>query len=181
MVSFDSVALVIRRLAVGLAAVTLFSGCTTFSDGDAVARVNDSELSDETLDDLLTLLGDVSSPQGTGINADAARAVISQWVQNETFEQYLDSIGVDTGAARSDFEVALAADPAFTDLSETAQAFLVDSNALASVFEGLPDVQTSLDEALGDADIHVDARYGSFEPSLRAVLPVGVGITTDDF
>lgn len=60
-----------------LAASTLAAGCTTFSDNDAVARVNDVELSADSLAEL------VGAPDGVAVDANAARVQIQAWVQEE--------------------------------------------------------------------------------------------------
>ena len=59
-----------------LAAATVASGCTTFSDNDAVARVDDEELSADALTELL------GGPDGGEVPTDAniARQAIGNWI-----------------------------------------------------------------------------------------------------
>ena len=58
-----------------LAAATVASGCTTFSDNDAIARVDDAELSP---DQLIELIGAVDPETAT--DANVAREAIGIWI-----------------------------------------------------------------------------------------------------
>lgn len=81
----DNVRWVNRRLVTVLVPlVVLATGCSTFSDNDAVARVNDDELSAEELRDLVTGVGAADT------DAAAARDQIGGWVRDE-LTKYADS------------------------------------------------------------------------------------------
>ncbi|MEM1334807.1 MAG: hypothetical protein AAGG08_15260 [Actinomycetota bacterium] len=170
-----------RRVAVLLAVVAL-SGCSTFSDGDAIARVNDTELSPELLDDLTTVIGpQADAVAGTGQNADAVRALISEWIQVSVVTAHLAEWGVaDTAAARAAGGAAIDADPTLVDISDGARAYLLEAQALIVTFNQLPDPQASFEAALAASDIVVDARYGTFDP-VFGVIPTAFVPPTGGF
>ncbi len=72
----------------GLAALAL-SGCATFDDKTAAARVGDAELS---YDDVVAILAD--SPEGTD-DAESVRGVTGLFVANELVKAELQALGVD--------------------------------------------------------------------------------------
>lgn len=87
----DSVRRVNRRLLtilLPLAAATLAAGCTTFSDADAVARVDDTELSASELDELLDAQQIPDEARG---DLELVRPVISQWIEQTAVENGLFS------------------------------------------------------------------------------------------
>jgi hypothetical protein len=65
----------VTAIALGAAAVT---GCTTFSDNDAVARVGDVELSSDELAESLAL-----PPTDVTADGDAAREAVTGWIRTE--------------------------------------------------------------------------------------------------
>jgi hypothetical protein len=68
-------------LVVSVAAIaTLTSACSTFSDSDNIARVDDATL---TGDDLETQLTDLSVPTDQALPGDAVRAQITTWIQEQ--------------------------------------------------------------------------------------------------
>lgn len=71
-----------------LAAASLTAGCTTFSDADAVARVGETELSTEELDDLLAAQ---QIPEEARGDLDLVRPVISGWIEQTAVENGLFS------------------------------------------------------------------------------------------
>ena len=77
------------RLALLALAAVAASGCTTFSDDDAVARVGDDELTSDALTALLDGVGSPLDPTGQtpavvdGVaQGDAARSAVSRWIQS---------------------------------------------------------------------------------------------------
>jgi len=72
----------------GLAAFAL-SGCATFTDNAAAARVGDTELSHDEIVDILA-----DTPGGTG-DAASVRGVTSLFVANELVKAELDGLGVE--------------------------------------------------------------------------------------
>ncbi|MEL6892584.1 MAG: hypothetical protein AAFP84_13365 [Actinomycetota bacterium] len=167
----------IRTVLASLVAAAAFTGCATFTDADAIARVDDAELSQDLLDDLTTIFGpDAQSPVGTGTSADAARNLITQWLQVSIVDGHLDEIGVDiSDEARAEALATIDGDPSLDQVSEGARAYLLDAQAAIVTFNQLPDPQASFESALADADIHVDARYGFFDPQF-GLLPLGLGL-----
>ena len=90
-VATDSVQRVNRRLMtilLPLAAASLTAGCTTFSDADAVARVGDTELSADQLDDLLA---EQQFPEEARSDLTLVRPVISGWIEETAIENGLFS------------------------------------------------------------------------------------------
>lgn len=67
-------------LAVAVTGATLGTGCTTFSDNDAVARVNDIELSSAELRERADARG---APQDEALAADAVRQEIGVWIDEQ--------------------------------------------------------------------------------------------------
>ena len=66
-----------------LATASLVAGCTTFSDGNAVARVGDIELSEDDLDQLLT---DQQATDEQRQDLNVVRDVISAWIESTAVE-----------------------------------------------------------------------------------------------
>ena len=90
-----------RRLTIllPLAAALTVSGCTTFSDADAVARVGDTELSADELDQLAA---DAGIPEGQELDPEIVRTLIQGWIQETAInsgEFDPDALG-DTDPAR---------------------------------------------------------------------------------
>ncbi len=85
-------------LALGLAAVA--AGCTTFSDNDAVARVNDVKL---TRDEFEAHLTDADVTPDQVVSADAVRSFITSWIQQE-----LAALPVDEAALAIRYDAGLA-------------------------------------------------------------------------
>jgi hypothetical protein len=71
-----------------LAAASLTAGCTTFSDADAVARVGDTELSEDQLDELLA---EQQFPEEARSDLTLVRPVISGWIEQTAIENDLFS------------------------------------------------------------------------------------------
>jgi hypothetical protein len=66
-----------------LATASLAAGCTTFSDNDAVARVNDVELSSEMLRARLT---EIEAPTDVALDANQVRQDIAAWIRSESVD-----------------------------------------------------------------------------------------------
>jgi len=64
-----------------ITAATLTAGCTTFSDSDAVARVDDVELSEDDLDELLLEIGATDEDLDGVLPGEPVRQVITSWIQ----------------------------------------------------------------------------------------------------
>ena len=176
-----SLSAVHRRLLTILLSVTgLFalsaaaSGCSTFSDADAAARVDDTELSPDGLAELIDV---ISVPQGGDPNdAEVVRQTIGLWIQVEVINAGLDDAGtpltdVQESDARTQLESQL---PGFADLSESTADALVRVQATSNAIQSVPDFQTLVTESAQASDIYVDPRFGTFDPIAGSVLPLGL-------
>lgn len=140
-------------LAAGLAA----SGCTTFTD-DAVARVDDAELSDEQLDDIARAIRPEPAPQD-GDDPDLTIAEVRQatglWVQARLQDDFLDSEEIVIDDASRDEALTLLATspqlPRFGDAPDETQELLIEFVAGGQVlseqtFEAPPDLVEAYDD-----------------------------------
>lgn len=139
-----------------LAAAAVVSGCTTFSDNDAVARVDDEELSAEALSERLG-----EPVEGLPADGDAARDAINGWI--------LEQVG---GSAADVY--ALGVESSGT---VCVQVLLVDTEEAAATAES---------ELVGGANFETVFADYNVDPSLTldtanlgciaaAELPVGQG------
>ncbi len=147
------------------------SGCSTFSDADAAARVNDTELSPDQLSSLVDVLAQGADPT----DAEVVRQTIGLWVQVEVINAGLDNADTsltDTQMtdARTQLESQLAG---FADLSESTADALVRVQATSIAIGAIPDAQTLITDAAEAADIYVDPRFGTFDPVNGSVTPLG--------
>ncbi len=162
----------LRRLLlsiVGLFALSAAAtGCTTFSDANASARVDDTELSPDQLSAFVEALGqDVTS-------GDAVRNTLNIWVLVEVATAGLDDAGIvvpddQLAQARAVLEAQLAG---FTELPAATADELVRWQATLGVIDSQPDPQGLITAATDAADIHIDPRLGTFDPVV-GVLPLG--------
>jgi hypothetical protein len=91
-----------RRLPLVLSAAAvaaLTAGCSTFSDSSNVARVGDATLTDDDFQEQLTELG---APSDQLLPADAVRAQITTWIQEQVAADDSARVGADEAAARYD-------------------------------------------------------------------------------
>lgn len=168
----------IRRLALlagTLVAAASLASCSTVSNLDTVASVNDATLSEDEFEGLATS-ENVRTLFGLAADAepDAAfyRDVIEAWIVVET----VDQLGV--ADAVTDEEVAAFLD---TVLPEGWQS----DEAGATIVEGLARIQVGIDQglldvaaaqaALAEFDISVTSRYGQWDAVDLNVGPLGEG------
>lgn len=179
-----------RRLALAtcavLAAVGL-SSCSTFSDNDAVARVEDVEL---TADDLQTIYGaalDYDAEQQTAalapgdttvitaaesVPGEQMRQFISQWIQYQAAAQLLE----DEGLAVTDADLATARDQALAGIETDPPQVLIDYVVWQFAVEakfGTRTSDTQLTDYASGLDIHVDPYYGAWNPDSGTVEALG--------
>ena len=91
-----------RRLSLVLsvaAVAALTAGCSTFSDSSNVARVGDATLTDDDFQEQLTELG---APSDQLLPADAVRAQITTWIQEQVAADDSARVDADEAAARYD-------------------------------------------------------------------------------
>ena len=84
--------------AAALLAVASLSACSAADDNDVAARVNDSELSNDELADLVTIVGTPDPATGTvdPTQGENVRGAIQLWVQVEVI-----GAGLEAGERRS--------------------------------------------------------------------------------
>jgi PPIC-type PPIASE domain len=120
-----------------LALASLASGCTTFSDNDAIARVGDVELSDDTLADFQLLVG---GPDADANDPELMRAAIGTWSQVQTLSQLAGASDVATPAEVAEAsELQAEGQPGYSDLQVSTQTLIVDYfNAIDALPELTP-------------------------------------------
>ena len=94
-----------RRLSLALsvaAVAALTAGCSTFSDSSNVARVGDATL---TNDDFQAQLTELGAPSDQLLPADAVRAQITTWIQEQVAAD--DSAGVDPDEAAALYDAGI--------------------------------------------------------------------------
>lgn len=171
--------------ALGLAAAT--AGCTTFSDSDAVARVEDTELEREAFQ---ATLADLGVTESDVVNADAVRAEITTWIQEQ-----IALLPVDTDALAGSYDAGVA-----TSGLLCLSAIVVEGEAIAT--DVLADLETgaafddlftefNLDGQLtasggalpcltaGDIDATEGVPFLEVAVDLNATNPLGIAPLTD--
>jgi hypothetical protein len=129
-----------RLLTILLPLAAVAAGCTTFSDNDAAARVDDTELTTEVLEELVVLIPDPQSgAPGEPEDANAVRNALTFWIQTQVLGDIIDSGGIEITDATIDEATQQASSQlaTFGELSSDSQAFLVDYFAVASVVDQL--------------------------------------------
>jgi hypothetical protein len=81
------------------AVAALTAGCSTFSDNGNVARVGDATL---TSDDFQAQLTELGAPSDQLLNAEAVRAQITTWIQEQVAADDSAAVDADEAAARYD-------------------------------------------------------------------------------
>ena len=144
-------------LLASLAALTLASGCTTFSDDDAVARVGDTELG---LDELEQRAVDAGIPADGPLDSRVVRTVIAGWIQETATSTGLfdpQSIDVPEDEVARRFDAGLARSGTIcpriliTDTTEAGDAVVDDLESGASFDDVFADanIDPSLDADAG--------------------------------
>lgn len=155
-------------------AATLAAGCSTFSDNDAAARVNDVELSNDGLVEIAHFLSEGATPLATGPgDADEARNVLGIWIQAQALAALNASNGVTlTDTERATASAQLEESTVFEDMSDGVRDTLVDFLATLNRFTSDEERNTVIAEAIENADIYVDPRLGAFDPQ-AGIVPLG--------
>jgi hypothetical protein len=149
---------------VGLATAT--AGCSTFSDSDAAARVDDSELSPDELSALVDVLASETATSG-----DTVRQAIGLWIQIEAANGQLVADGnepsaADLDTASTELSTQLAD---FDTLADDTRAVLVGLQATSNAINAQLDPQGFVTGAVERADVYVNPRFGTFDPTLGVV------------
>lgn len=155
-------------------AASLAAGCSTFSDNDAAARVNDVELSNDALVEIANFLSEGSTQLATGPgDADEARNVLGIWVQAQALAALRASDDVTLTETERDAATAqLSSSTVFAELSDEVRDTLVDFLASLNGFASEEERNAVIEEAIANADIYVDPRLGAFDPQ-AGVVPLG--------
>lgn len=162
----------VQSILLPLALASTAVGCTTFTDDDIIARVGDTELTDEIVTERAEAGG---LPAGEAIDVSITRQIIGSWV-NETA---LDEGFVDAGAptAFTESQVASRYDQGLSAAGITCPAFLVTETV-----DGAEAAVTSLRSGDAFADVFaarnidesLDPTVGLIGcPTLGAVLSAG--------
>lgn len=125
-------------LAFALSAVG--AGCTTFSDSDAIARVGDTELTQDDFEAELTELG--ADPE-IALDAEAVRGVITTWIVEE-----IGTLPFDADELQTTYEQGAPASGA-----ACLAVIVVEDELAASSVVGTIDAGTPFDEAFASSNI----------------------------
>jgi hypothetical protein len=169
---------VIRRsllLVVTLVGALTLSACTTFTDNDAIARVNDVELARADLERFIQEVIEANpNMEGTDvIEGDAYRSLITDWIVDELVRQQLEELGVeispdDLASATATVDQQIGG----VEVSDFVREFLISSAATRNAFQRTQG-DGSLAEFAERADVIVDSRYGYWDTTQFVVLPLG--------
>jgi hypothetical protein len=150
-------------LAVAVAGATLGSGCTTFTDNDAVARVGDVELSS---DELRARADASDAPRGVALDANFVRQEIGSWVDEQI------AAGVDPAVAAATYPQGL-----LVSGSVCFQVIVVEN--VQSAADGVDELLAGADFATVFAARNIDPSLATEEGRFGCVpadqLPLGTG------
>lgn len=118
-----------------LAVAVLAAGCGTVADNDAVARVDDDELSTGDLTELVVALG-----QGEPTEGAAARDAITLWLRVAAVNRGLDDAGITLTDGEIDEATTQMSSvvPNFGELSDRTRDYLVQAQAAFLAIEDIP-------------------------------------------
>lgn len=176
-----------RRLSLVLsvaAIAALTAGCTTFSDSSNVARVGDATL---TNDDFQAQLTEVGAPTDQLLPAEAVRAQIATWIQEQVAADGTDGISADEAAelydAGIDSSGTMCVNGIVVEEQDTANR-VADELAAGAEFATLLEAE-NLDASLGEAGGNIgcittdevagagDVEFVQVAASLSADNPIG--------
>ena len=182
-----------RRLSLVLpvaAIAALATGCTTFSDSSNVARVGDATL---TNDDFQAQLTEVGAPTDQLLPAEAVRAQITTWIQEQVAADVADGISADEAAERYDAGIdssgTVCVNGIVVEEQDTANR-VADELAAGAEFATLLEAE-NLDASLGEAGGDVgcitsdqiagagDVEFVQVAASLSADNPIGTSPLLD--
>ena len=155
-----------------LAAASLTAGCTTFTDNNVAARINDIEYSHEDLSSIIDAIG---IPEESTTDLGIIRSVTSTLILAAALNDYFDEQGIEiTDADRVAATQSLAGNlPTFLEAPDGVQDLLVDAQAHLTIASALPNgAQVQLD-AITAADVYIDPRIGTFDSATSAVVALG--------
>jgi hypothetical protein len=173
-----------RRLSLVLsvaAVAALTAGCATFSDSNNVARVGDATL---TSDDFQAQLTELGAPSDQLLPAEAVRAQITTWIQEQVAAD--DSAGVDADEAAARYDAGIESGGAIcisgivVETEDTANRVADELVAGADFAELL--AAENLDPSLGSAggDIGCITSDQLTEAVDTEFVQVAAGLSADD-
>lgn len=176
-----------RRIAavvIALVAALTLSSCGSATQTDVVARVGDTEL---TRDDLQELLNNrivqeaLQTGELDGDKADMttqAERVISIWIALEAF-QTSGAAALDGDASADAVLSSLPGDyrTQFDTAGQRTQDLITRYIAFQNQYSANSLDRTQLSAAVQAADVHVDSRYGYWDPAQASVVPFGQAAT----
>jgi hypothetical protein len=173
-----------RRLSLVLsvaAVAALTAGCSTFSDNGNVARVGDATLTNDDFQAQLTALG---APSDQLLPADAVRAQISNWIQEQVAADDSAGIDPDEAAARYDAGIESSGTICVSGIvveTEDDANRVADELAAGADFDELLAAE-NLDPSLGDAggDIGCITSDQLAEAADVEFVQVAAGLSADD-
>lgn len=180
-----------RRFSLVLSVAAIASltvGCTTFSDSNNVARVGDATL---TNDDFEALLTEIGAPTDQLLPADAVRAQITSWIQEQVAADVDGGVDADEAASLYDDGIASSGTMCISgivvDSNDTANRVAGDLTSGADFDELF--AAENLDQTLADGDIGcitsdqiaeaVDVEFVQVAAALSTENPVGVSPLQD--
>ncbi len=154
---------------------TALSSCATFNRADAVATVNGKTFSRAELTDALknpiVRQQIITSPiSGDSASQDQAGTIISIWIVLNATEQ-AGIIDLTGDSQRAALAAKFPAD--FKASSPDMQRLLVQYAAFAEGTTKSTAERTQLLAAIKAANVHVDSRYGYWDPVSASVRPFG--------
>lgn len=173
-----------RRLSLVLsvaAVAALTAGCATFSDSNNVARVGDATL---TNDDFQAQLTELGAPSDQLLPADAVRAQITTWIQEQVAADASAEVDADEAAARYDAGIesggAICISGIVVETEDTANRVADELVAGADFAELL--AAENLDPSLGSAggDIGCITSDQLTEAVDTEFVQVAAGLSADD-
>jgi hypothetical protein len=160
------------KILLPLAAASLTAGCTTFTDNDVAARINDVEYSHEDLSGIIDAIG---IPEESSNDLDTIRSVTSTLVLAGALNDYFGEQGIEiTDADRDVATQGLAGSlPTFLEATDDVQDLLVDAQAHLTIASALPNGAQAQLDAINAADVYIDPRIGTFDSATSAVVALG--------
>ena len=172
------------------AVAALTAGCSTFSDSNNVARVGDATLTD---DDFQEQLAELGAPSDQLLPADAVRAQITTWIQEQVAADESAGIGADEVASLYDAGIESSGTICISGIvveDEDAATRVADELVAGTEFAELLATE-NLDPSLGSAGGNVgcitsdqlsqavDLEFVQVASGLSAENPVGVSPLLD--
>jgi mevalonate kinase len=162
---------ILLSVAITIGLASSAAGCSTFTDADSAARVNDSELSADELSELADAVATIRTEEPT--SGDVVRAAINAWVFSEIFDAQLTANDTPLTsdlltAADAQLREGLAG---FTEFSDNAQTTLVKIQATVNAVAQFDQEtgQAFVETATDNADVYIDSRFGRFDPELGVI------------